>query len=293
MTPSPKSLPEITAAAGRSKKRRIALGMIAFLVGGGFAVHRHNSQKSQNQENAVQNPLLEPARTPIEKWESGINAIAAEEAIPGEIRGLLLADFPVDDAMLTQLAGNDSIRTLCIDAGQVTDDGLDKLIELPNLLHLRLRLSAISDDGLKTIGAMEQLQILNLPQADCTDAGIGHLIALKNLNQLRIGSTRLTNGACEQFARLGSLTSLHTIGIPIQDDGLKRIAAMKNLQSLYIDDSQVTREGWDWLLENRPDLHLHVNQQHLDRDPHRHEDTHRSNSFKATDKDDSTHTKDR
>jgi hypothetical protein len=46
---------------------------------------------------------------------------------------------------------------------------------------------------------------------------------------------------------------------------------MPNLQSLYLDDSLVTETGWEWLFEEVPNLHVHVNQQHHDRDPQAHQ----------------------
>lgn len=42
---------------------------------------------------------------------------------------------------------------------------------------------------------------------------------------------------------------------------------MKQLESFYIDDALVTDDGIAQLLEAIPRLHLHINQQHSDRDP--------------------------
>jgi hypothetical protein len=51
---------------------------------------------------------------------------------------------------------------------------------------------------------------------------------------------------------------------------LKTLAAMKQLESLYLDDCAVTEAGWNWLFREHPDLHIHVDQNHLDRDPSAH-----------------------
>jgi hypothetical protein len=59
------------------------------------------------------------------------------------------------------------------------------------------------------------------------------------------------------------------IGVPITDQGLTHLDSMQQLESLYIDDALVTDEGLERLFRVRPGLHLHINQQHSDRDPNK------------------------
>jgi hypothetical protein len=48
------------------------------------------------------------------------------------------------------------------------------------------------------------------------------------------------------------------------------LASLKQLESLYIDGGQISDAGIDELFRQRPDLHVHLNAAHHDRDPHRH-----------------------
>lgn len=174
------------------------------------------------------------------------------------------------DNDLEQLSEMPSISVLICDSGKLTDASIKHLVTLSDLQHLRLRHSAITDDGMKELAKISSLRVLNLPQADCTAAGIELLAELPNLTNIRLGSENLGQEAAGALAKLESLVSIHLIGVPIDDAGIRVIASMPNLESLYLDDSEVSDNGWGWLFEQHPDLHVHVDQRHLDRDPHSH-----------------------
>ena len=70
-----------------------------------------------------------------------------------------------------------------------------------------------------------------------------------------------------QIAEMKSIRFLHLIGVRVTDQGLTHLESMKQLESFYIDDAMVTDEGIAHLLKAIPRLHLHINQQHSDRDP--------------------------
>jgi hypothetical protein len=73
------------------------------------------------------------------------------------------------------------------------------------------------------------------------------------------------------IARWPAIRMLHLIDVPITDQGLAELAKIERLQSLYVDGGEMTDAGWDALFKGRPRLHVHVNQQHLDRDPNKHQ----------------------
>ncbi|MCA9140119.1 MAG: hypothetical protein KDB00_25275 [Planctomycetales bacterium] len=178
-----------------------------------------------------------------------------------------------DDAMLQTLTVDDTwIKTLILDAGVISDRGVQSIALLPKLGHLRLRESPISDVGLAEIAGCDALQILNLPQSDATSAGVAHLAELPDLKNLRIGGPRLDAETASAVASIKSLRNVHLINVPITDEGLRQIASLPKLQSIYLDGSVVTDEGWDWLFQAHPKLHVHVNQKHLDRDHANHGD---------------------
>jgi hypothetical protein len=192
------------------------------------------------------------------------------EVIEKELDSIQIADFQVDDSMIEGLRDLTAVETVIIDQGKVTDHGVDAIATLRDLKHLRLRLSPITDAGLKKLADCQSLWFLNLPHADCTAQGVGYLAALPRLRQLRLGSDQLGNEVCREIAKIGSLRGIHLIGVKVTDEGLKVLANMPHLESLYLDDSAVTEAGWQWLFDTCPQLHVHVDQQHHDRDPKAH-----------------------
>ncbi|PAY15971.1 hypothetical protein CKO51_28985 [Rhodopirellula sp. SM50] len=184
----------------------------------------------------------------------------------GQSDRIRLSQTPIDDATLAALtSGDDWLEVLQLDAGVITDEGIESIAALPQLWHLRLRNSPVTNRGLKTITRCASIQILNLPHCDATASGVAELAALPDLRNLRLGGARLGSDTAASVARVKSLRNVHLIGVPIDDQGLRQIASLPKLQSLYLDDSAVTQSGWDWLFETHPRLHVHVNQQHLDR----------------------------
>ncbi|MBB3204683.1 hypothetical protein FHS27_000447 [Rhodopirellula rubra] len=162
------------------------------------------------------------------------------------------------------------LDTVLIDQGVVTDKGLDVISQLPDLEHLRLRLSPITDNGIASLAACNKLWLLNLPHCRVSTEGIRKLKKLPKLKQLRLGSPNLSNECCRAIAELTTLRGLHLIGVPVTDEGLKVLTTLPRLESLYLDDPAITDIGWMWLFRNHPQLHVHVNQKHHDHDPHAH-----------------------
>ena len=201
-----------------------------------------------------------PQRTPRQ-------IIAA--AIQTEQTSILIDQSAVENDDLRPLAGNHHITSLLFDNSQLTDKGLTHLTDMSGLTQLRIR-SPLSDAAIESILEMEQLQYLNLPYADFTDAGIQRLAQHPEIKLLRIGGPRLTDDALQHIAKMPSLLFLHLIRVPITDDALPALYPKSSLQSLYLDDSQATEQGLLKLIEHLPQLHLHINQGHLDRDPNWH-----------------------
>ncbi len=184
---------------------------------------------------------------------------------------LHVSEYEVDDAMIESIGDLETLETLILDRGVVTDTSMATIASLPKLQHLRLRLSPINDEGFKQLSKCESLWYVNLPHAACTAQGVAELAAIPKLRQLRLGSSRLGNEVTREIASIESLRGVHLIGVAVTDEGLKTLAAMPHLESLYMDDSAVTEAGWDWLFREHPHLHVHINQDHHDRDPKAHQ----------------------
>jgi len=210
--------------------------------------------------------LAEP--TPAEP--SLAQQIAAVRA--GSETWILVEHTPLTDRDLATLRGLDRLAALCIDHpdSRITAEGIAALEELPALAHLRIRGGGIGDEALAAIAQLEGLKILNLPRGEFTAGGLGRLKELPHLEMLRFSSPHISDAGLPALAKMPSLTRLHLIDLPITDAGLAELATIDRLQSLYIDGGQISDVAWDELFRQRPKLHVHINQQHHDRDPNRH-----------------------
>jgi Leucine-rich repeat (LRR) protein len=191
----------------------------------------------------------------------------------GKTDMILLESTPVQDADLLALTGIPSLRILQLDHpdNKITDGGMADLAKLSQLEHLRIRGSNIGDEGLKAICEMPNLKILNLPQGKFTDAGLAHLKKLPQLESLRIGSPHVTDRGIAELKDYPSLLRVHLIDITITDRGLSDLHSIPKLESLYLDGANISDAAVDELFRKRPNLHVHFNQAHHDRDPNKHE----------------------
>jgi hypothetical protein len=177
----------------------------------------------------------------------------------------------LSDDDLAELPGLENLRELLLDHpdSRFTPAGIRQLIGLPNLEHLRIRGRGIDDEALAHLAKFDSLRILNVPFATFGDESLGHLKALTHLEQLRFGSPRVSDAGMPTLAELPSLKRLHLIDVRITDLGLRELARIEQLESLYLDGAIVSDESYEELFHTRPRLHVHINQQHHDRDPAR------------------------
>ena len=167
--------------------------------------------------------------------------------------------------------GVDPLTELLLDHPDSEIQGGWFLVRLPNLTHFRYRGTGVDDLALTMIAhGSPKLQILNIPRGDFTDLGLAELKSLPDLVQFRFGSPHVTDEGMKTIAEFPALKRLHLIGVPITDAGLMELAKIERLESLYVDDAEISDAAWEELFRQRPDLHVHIDQQHHDRDPHKH-----------------------
>ena len=98
----------------------------------------------------------------------------------------------------------------------------------------------VTDDQLACLGALADLESLNLHGASVTDAGLVHLTELKNLHTLTLHGRSITDEGLAHLKSMESLTSLGLAGTAITDDGLKHLVALPNLRYLNLDSTQIS-----------------------------------------------------
>jgi hypothetical protein len=203
-------------------------------------------------------------KPPTDHWLGAIDAVKL-----GQSQRIVLESV-ADQRFFAAIHSLEGLHELCLDGGMVPDIDLDQAIEGLQLTHLRVRLVPLDDSDVEKIVATQpKIRILNLPHSRLTHQGFQTLSRLKHLELLRIGSPNLTDEATLAIPQLVSLRSLHLIGPRLGGDSLLEIAKAKNLQSFYLDDCPLPDASWEKMFRERPDLHVHIDQAHHDRDPKR------------------------
>ncbi len=218
---------------------------------------------SQKRTETVAAKELEPN----ENWSDISRSVLA-----GTTSVVQLSQTPIDDQQLQSIASARSVETLILDSGKISDASMTTIGSLISLTHLRVRESAITDAGIEKLvaGGLSRLRIFNLPQSSITAQGIRHLLRLPELRQLRLGGRQIDDHAMVEIAKLPKLESLHLIGPSLTDAALEMVAVMPEISSLYLDDCHLSDDAWRKLFAAKPNLHVHIDQQHHDRDPAKH-----------------------
>ena len=166
------------------------------------------------------------------------------------------------------LAGAVGLEELVVAGGGLDDAAAERLTAFSSLTKLVARQSPLTDAGFAAVARCTSLRDINLPHAACTAEGVKALAALPNLRSLRLGGEHLTGAAvCEAVVSLPKLRFLHLIDVEIGDAGLAVLERRPDLWSLYLDAAGVSDEAWGRYFHVCPNVHVHLDQAHHDRDP--------------------------
>ncbi len=98
----------------------------------------------------------------------------------------------------------------------------------------------VSNDDLKVLEDLTELQFLNLEQSQIRDSGLKNLLKLRNLEYLNLSNTRITDTGLRFVAELPSLTELKLEKTDIEGPGLGQLSKCQNLKKLnFTDESSV------------------------------------------------------
>ena len=97
------------------------------------------------------------------------------------------------DADLEPIGSLPAIVDLRINSRHFTNEGLRHLQDLENLERLDLWCRQITDEGLRRLSGLDSLIELDLSRTQITDAGLEHLQTLANLRTLKARGTGVTS----------------------------------------------------------------------------------------------------
>lgn len=133
-----------------------------------------------------------------------------------------------------------------LDNNNLTADAIPHLSALPHVRALYLQKTQVTDEGMKVIGGLKNLEVLLVWDAsEITDAGTVHLQGLERLEQLHLSNARITDESLKTFSRLPRLIGLSLQGNRFTDKGLAYLQGMQQLETLWIGlgDPQITDTG--------------------------------------------------
>lgn len=126
---------------------------------------------------------------------------------------LQLAGTGTGDPQVPGLAATTSLVTLHWFHFATAGHDLDRLAAAKSLRHLALTDGQLTDDGLRKVATLPQIETLLLDgTAGITDDGVGALSTMKQLRTLRLNRTPVTGLALTRLAALRRLESLDLTG---------------------------------------------------------------------------------
>jgi internalin A len=155
-----------------------------------------------------------------------------------------LASWIAEAGGVVKRDGAGQIVGVDLRASWITDSDLPELARLPNLTHLDLSLTRISDHGLEQLKDAPAITDLNLYSDELiTDAGLSALKGWKHLKRLSVRGTKITDTTLQHLSGIASLESLDAGYAQITDVGLELLTPLTNLKELAIGGNKLTDTG--------------------------------------------------
>lgn len=98
------------------------------------------------------------------------------------------------------------------------------------VMQLNLAKSKITDEAMKVVGKMSQLEKLHLENTQVTDAGVEELVPLKNLNYLNLYSTGVTDKLFASLAQMPNLRKVYVWQTEVSTAEARRYEESVNLE---------------------------------------------------------------
>ena len=168
-------------------------------------------------------PIVESVLGPIEPGTPAILAVRVAPADPAAVAALERLG-----ARVKPIGSTTSLLDVeCAGAGPAFgDEQLRAVAALaPQVTWLGLAGTAVTDQGLATIGTLPHLTRLRLERTTVTDAGLPHLAALDRLEYLNLYGTHVTDAGLEHLKPLASLRHLYLWQTGVTVAGVERLRA--------------------------------------------------------------------
>ncbi len=180
--------------------------------------------------------------TPVQKIAEKVRALESDT-----IESKSLPNFGDDD--VTAMGDLPNLRHLKIDHSAISDKALSGIDRFPNLVELSIGHSRVSDAGLAELGGLTRLRELRLDKLPISDAGLKHLAGLTNLESLYLDETNITDEGLANLKDMIKLQKLSLWRTHVTDAGTQLLRPLRSLKHLSLDETGVTDAGLDALTD--------------------------------------------
>jgi hypothetical protein len=149
------------------------------------------------------------------------------------LRGLVGADFLHDVLRINLAYFYDESGQHNNNPGSL-DGILTYLGTFPRLRVLLLHRQMATDDALRAISGLKELEKIYLWDARVTDAGVEYLSGMTNLRYVHLSNSNITDRSLEVLGTIPSLEGLSMQGNKFTDRGLAHLARLVKLKSLWV-----------------------------------------------------------
>ncbi len=148
----------------------------------------------------------------------------------GWITTLVIRHVEDADAVIRLARPLKKLKTLYVEEGELSDQGLEQVAHFPELNSLQV----ISDS--------------------ITDAGLAKILQLKKMSSLMIEGKNITNKSVERLGEFASLYNVHFRRTKINEGGVVHLSSIKRLSSLTLDGSPIGDQGVETLVAGSPQV---------------------------------------
>lgn len=171
------------------------------------------------------------------EWEDLITAAAEHRVTAFASHGL------VTDEVVQRLTTLETVTELSLSGSRLlTDDGVRLLARMPQLQRLDLSGTRVSDEGLDVLPNLPDLRHFELMwNRTVTDRGVAHLRHCDRLERVQMMGSNVGNGLIAALAGKPRLSALST-GIAVDDEGLSLLRDLPHFARLHA-VSQAAHDG--------------------------------------------------
>jgi internalin A len=119
----------------------------------------------------------------------------------------------------------------------VSDSDLYQLRNLPRLHYVFVRGPQITDDGLKILAELPNIEALGFEETSITPKGFEELKKIGKLDYVALGGAAVGDSTLEVIGSLPNLRFLKLWETSVTDDGMACVAHLSNLRELYLRDN--------------------------------------------------------